>query len=518
MKSHLLFVDRDLDSGWAPPANAGDLESDLSLEQVYGAMALGDRFLNDTARRLLLAPLREPVEIRYRQAVLADCVSNPDTVRALHQIAVEAIERDKHEWLFGMDRPDSVLGRSVRVMGYFVEALRKLRAVAETASERFESPGFRNLFRSLSEEVDEAYLHDVEAHLSRLDGRSILMSGRLGAGNVGTGYVLRRPPRRKLLERLFGDRSGFEFEIDGRDEGGTQALGALRMRGIALSATALARSSDHILSFFEALRLEVGFYVGCLNLREWLVAHDLPACFPEPLPATELELAAVGLSDPSLGLAGAPSVVGSDVTLAGKDLIVITGANRGGKSTFLRGLGLAQLMMQAGMFVAAESFRSEVRGSIFTHYRREEDATMTRGKLEEELARARDLVGMVRPGDLVLFNESFASTNEREGSEIARQIVHALVDSGVKVAYVTHLYDLARSLRAEARAGSAFLRAERLPDGRRTFRIVPGEPLSTSHGPDLYDQIFGETRPEARSPALAAPGDRLVAVDIDEHA
>jgi DNA mismatch repair ATPase MutS len=171
---------------------------------------------------------------------------------------------------------------------------------------------------------------------------------------------------------------------------------------------------------------------------------------------------------------------------------VITGANRGGKSTFLRSLGLAQLMMQAGMFVAAEAFRADVRVGLHTHFKREEDVTLRSGKLDEELGRMSSIVDQLMPGSMVLLNESFASTNEREGSEIGRQIVRAMLESGVKVGYVTHMYDLASRLQAERDGHAAFLRAERLPDGRRTFRVVPGEPLPTSHGQDIYQRIFGE--------------------------
>ena len=61
---------------------------------------------------------------------------------------------------------------------------------------------------------------------------------------------------------------------------------------------------------------------------------------------------------------------------------------RGGKSTFLRSAGLAQLMMRCGMFAAAESCRANVCDSIFTHYKREEDNTIESGKLDEELSRS----------------------------------------------------------------------------------------------------------------------------------
>jgi DNA mismatch repair ATPase MutS len=318
------------------------------------------------------------------------------------------------------------------------------------------------------------------------------MSAMVGDGNVGTGYVLRRPHRRSLRERILGDRSGFDFSIDPRDEGGTQALGELRARGIALAAISLGRSADHILSFFAMLRFELGFYLACLNLRDLLDRQDQSRCFPDPVGAGEVDLTARGLYDPCLCVAGVVPVVASDVDLAGKSLLVITGANRGGKSTFLRALGLAQLMMQSGMFVAADAFRGNVSAGVFTHYRREEDATMTRGKFDEELSRASAMVDAVGPGALVLFNESFASTNEREGAEIAKQLVHALLDSGVKVAYVTHMYELAHSLWAEGRVDAEFLRAERLADGRRTYRLPKGEPLPTSHGVDLYRRIFDD--------------------------
>lgn len=97
----------------------------------------------------------------------------------------------------------------------------------------------------------------------------------------------------------------------------------------------------------------------------------------------------------------------------------------------------------------------------------------------------------IHPSSLLLFNESFAATNEREGSEIARQIVRAMLEAGVKVVFVTHMFDLARSLHDKGRDSDLFLRAERHSDGQRTFRMVAGEPLPTSHGEDLYPRIFG---------------------------
>ena len=125
---------------------------------------------------------------------------------------------------------------------------------------------------------------------------------------------------------------------------------------------------------------------------------------------------------------------------------------------------------------------------------------MTSGKFDEELARMSGIVDALTSDSLLLFNESFAATNEIEGSEIARQIVRALLETRVKIFFVTHLYEFARAFWEDKMDRAVFLRAERQANGQRTFKLLPGEPLETSFGADLYREIFGdslETRLEA---------------------
>ena len=250
----------------------------------------------------------------------------------------------------------------------------------------------------------------------------MLMSARLTTGNKGTGYTLRQPRGQSLLGRVF-ERSGYSFTVPDRDENGWRALSALEERGVNLVANAAAQAVDHVHGFFAMLRVEVGFYVGCLNLAERLAELGEPTAFPAPVAPGELALSARGLYDVCLRLTTSEPVVGNDVDADHKSLVMITGANQGGKSTFLRSVGLAQLMTQAGMFVGADSLRVNVCDGVFTHYKREEDETMESGKLDEELGRMSQIADHIAPNCLLLCNESFAATNEREGSEIARQVV-----------------------------------------------------------------------------------------------
>ncbi|WP_088187939.1 hypothetical protein [Desulfosporosinus sp. FKA] len=80
-----------------------------------------------------------------------------------------------------------------------------------------------------------------------------------------------------------------------------------------------------------------------------------------------------------------------------------------------------------------------------------------------------EIVDKIKPNSMILFNESFAATNEREGSEIARQITKALLQKKIKILFVTHMYDFARSLFDQINNNAIFLHAERHNDGERTF-------------------------------------------------
>lgn len=504
MKAFLMHRDHDLNLAVAGPPNEPDLVQDLELTTLFDAMAQGDQFLGEVAARSVLSSLRDPADITYRQDVLKDCLQHPVVIKEMYDIAVESIVGEKK--IYGpllVRHPSSVLHRSVQVLEFFVTVLKRLRHIADEHAAEFRSAGLVRFFSMLTDELDDEYFARIDEHLKRLQfRRGVLISAELGRGLSGTGYVLREPEeiKQSWVERVSSTlRPGLSFTIADRDEAGAKALGELRDRGINLVANSLAQSTDHILSFFQRLRSELGFYVGCLNVYSLLAEKGEPTCFPVAVAGDVPVFSGEGLIDACLAVSVGARLVGNDVEADRRSLVMITGANQGGKSTFLRSVGLAQLMMQCGMFVAARSFSANICTGIFTHYKREEDASMNRGKFEEELSRMSDITDQMRPGSLVLFNESFAATNSREGSEIARQIIRALLGGGMKIVFVTHLFDLADAMYRTKAEDALFLRAERVADGERTYKLVLGEPLPTSYGEDVYRRVFGAD-PRAESP------------------
>ena len=177
-------------------------------------------------------------------------------------------------------------------------------------------------------------------------------------------------------------------------------------------------------------------------------------------------------------------MVGNDLSADHKLLVMITGANRGGKSTFLRAIGPAQLMMQCGMFAPAELSAQSLRCHLHA-LQAQEDAGMRSGKLDGELRRMSAIIDtdpeQHRSLERVIRRDQRA---RRLGDRPANRL--RFVGEGHQ--------GLLRD--PPLRFGARFFptgdrrrpvpSAERLADGNRNIRLAPGEPLPTSYGEVLY--------------------------------
>lgn len=466
------------------------LIDDLGFKYIISNMAQGDKIISTACSTALFNPLQSIDEIRYRQETLIDALRNPDAVRQLYNITVETEKKRKDSWYWlSSSYLSSVFSNAIGLLKLYIEMLMKLRRIADKELSSFQSEGFRNLLTMLKRELNDDYFAEVNAHLNELSNSDgILISSKLGNYLQGVGYVFRYKNRKGFwLKWTFAP----SYTIAPRDDIGAADLGKRRDRAINEVSNALAQAAEHLEGFFATLRNELAFYVGCINLANSLKAINMPICIPKILPIEQRKRSFRKLYDVGLALTKNEAVVGNDMDTTDKLLYIITGANQGGKSTFLRSIGQAQLMAQCGMFVGAEDFSTPIRNGVFTHFKKEEDSSMKSGKLDEELSRMSKIVDVLSYGSLVLFNESFSSTNEYEGSEIFRQITKALIDNNVEVFSVTHFYTYATAFLNERT--TEFLRAERLENGERTFRIIKGEPIKTAFGEDLYRKIFSDS-------------------------
>jgi hypothetical protein len=226
MKAHLLHRNRDFDWRWplqaaaareatrtgrpyrgpdfdrrsGLPWNEEALTTDLALNTLFNAMAGGDDCVFEVARKAVFEGLKGDVEaIRYRQAVLQDCLDHPAIVRELYAVAVEATEKQRRHVLGSIlaRYPDQVLRHSVELMSVLLESQKKLRKIADSHADEFVSEGWTKFFTVLKHDLDDDYFVRARRHLQQLTFRDgVLLSAALGRGNKGSDYVLRRFPER----------------------------------------------------------------------------------------------------------------------------------------------------------------------------------------------------------------------------------------------------------------------------------------------------------------------------------
>jgi DNA mismatch repair ATPase MutS len=493
MRVRLMDRDSDFDARASLPDNASALIADLQLEPMFAAMTRGDPVLEDVVRPAVLNGLTDPAKVRYRQAVLVDCTENPSVVAELYAVCLQAIQDEHSVYRSALsERWESQLHSSASVLTLFKERLTSLRRLAGQRG-GFTSEAFTAFWDVVEDELRGDYIESIGRHAERLrHTERLLASAGTGEGNQVSRFLMRTPDEAKLgmFRRVPLRKPTYSYTVPDRDEATSSALGELRDHILRDVSAATTDATDHLLDFFLLLRDELAFYRACMNLRDILRARGVSTALPEVFPPGTSQWSADDIVDPALALTTNDVIVGNRFDSDARPLIVVTGANHGGKSTFLRALGSASLMAACGMFVTARQCRLTLPNGLYTHFKREEDPAMRHGKFDEELVRMAELTTRVRHGSLLLSNESFAATNEREGSEIGAAVFSALVDSGVHVALVTHMYELAAAFANERQECTTFLRAERGRDGLRPYVLVSARPLRTSYAADLYQQIF----------------------------
>jgi len=174
---------------------------------------------------------------------------------------------------------------------------------------------------------------------------------------------------------------------------------------------------------------------------------------------------------------------------------LLTGANRGGKTTLTQAVGQLFILAQAGLRVPAESFVFTPADAVFTHFPADEDKTLDLGRLGEECRRFREQFLQSTPGSVLLLNETFSTTSFEEGYYIARDAVRAMLKKGCRAIYNTHMHKLAANLEEinrDAGEGRAFSLVVRSEGGSRSFRAEVAPPEGSSYARDIAEK-YGVT-------------------------
>lgn len=212
---------------------------------------------------------------------------------------------------------------------------------------------------------------------------------------------------------------------------------------------------------------------------------------PEPEPGGRLEIEGgrhpiVEAADPGGGFA--PNAAALDAAAASApQLLIVTGPNMAGKSTYLRQAALIAALAQAGSFVPAERARIGLIDRVYARVGAQDDLAAGRSTFLVEMLETARLLRGAGPRSLVLLDEIGRGTGSRDGLAIARAVAEALAGIGPggaeppgaprpRAMFATHFLELTALAGESPRIGNAAALAEPDPGGGVRFphRIEPG--------------------------------------------
>lgn len=201
------------------------------------------------------------------------------------------------------------------------------------------------------------------------------------------------------------------------------------------------------------LQDQLDLYEGVIKLIKTAEFKGVPMCRPTLLPMDERRSEMKNVYDLCLFKAAISSrkdkkgdslLIRNDISFD-KDgrFYILTGANNGGKTTFIRAVGITQVLAQAGFYVPCESCEIAPVDFIYTHFPKEEETGINTSRFTTEIKQFKTISDTVSENSLLLMNESVQSTTPRECVDIAAELVRIFIIIGVRGLFATHLTELA---------------------------------------------------------------------------
>jgi DNA mismatch repair protein MutS len=204
------------------------------------------------------------------------------------------------------------------------------------------------------------------------------------------------------------------------------------------------RSSSFVDGTVSSFNREIQFYFAYLDYIGPLKARNLSFCLPDVRESKAIfakETFDIALAA-KLATEGT-SVISNNFSLDGVErIMVISGPNQGGKTTFSRTFGQLHFLASLGCPVPGESASLFLFDELFTHFGKEEDPTFQSGKLEDDLLRIQDVLKRATSKSVIIMNEIFASTTTQDALMLGTKVLEKVIELDALCVVVTFIDEL----------------------------------------------------------------------------
>jgi DNA mismatch repair protein MutS len=430
--------------------------SDLRLDQIVAAVA-ADREERDLIVQLLHERVADIGTVEYRHAVFRD-LEDPDVFAAATEFAGKMRQVRVHlGQLAKMQSDHQRAGWFLDAAAIYCDAVRtlasKLEATAITSSGLL---AFRDYLTGYAASDDFGRLQsDTAARTADL--RRVTYQVRIKGARVEVSRYAGEPDYSAEITSTFErfqQGAVKDYRVQYRVWPGMTHVGARILDQVArlfrdeFSALAEycrvhAGFADPVIRQFDR---EIQFYLAYLEYIAPMRSAGLSFCYPD-LTSDSKDIFARDTFDLALAarlVPGRKAVISNEFHLAGPErVIVVSGPNQGGKTTFARTFGQLHHLAGTGCPVPGTAARLFVPDRIFTHFEREEDIANLTGKLEDDLLRIQQALLTATPSSIVIMNEIFTSTTVSDARFLGGKVLAKVIDLDLLCVYVTFVDELA---------------------------------------------------------------------------
>jgi hypothetical protein len=485
---HSILFDRPVTAAEIDAAHEPTFFGDLNLDQVLAAMTAGRQEYD--LEPFFYLPARDIAAVRYRHEVLQD-LENDGVFAAVQRFAdrmrrmrKDLAQADKLHYTLEKQRwfLDAVDGYRTAVTGlaYDLAGLelgsRGLGAFRDYLTGYVRSPGFRTLVTDTSSLLSDLGEVEYSVHIR-------------GAG-VRVSRYERETDYSADVERTFAKfqqgavkdyRVSFHAypDMNHVEARIVELVARLFPDTFSELADYCVRHRDYLDETMRVFDRQVQFYIAYLEYMRPFTATGLPFCYPQVsarskhihvADAYDLALATKLISGRPGSTPVSGKVVTNDFEMAPPErIVVVTGPNQGGKTTFARMFGQLHYLASLGLPVPARQARLFLCDRLFTHFERQESLETLRGKLDDELFRVRDILSAATADSVVVMNESFTSTTLEDALFLGTEVMHRLIGLGALAVYVTFVDELAT---LDESTVSMVTTVDPANPARRTYKIV----------------------------------------------